>query len=188
MSAEITGLLRRWHDGDRDALEALAPLVYQELHRLAVLQLRRDPSNHTLQATELVHEAFLRVFGDAPPSFQDRAHFLGVVAHVMRQVLVDRARARRAKKRGGGLQLTIQDDLAGAAPPLIDVLAVHEALGHLSEEDPGLVKLMEMRFFGGMTAEETAEVLHESVHVVRHNLRYALARLRQQLDANRVKK
>lgn len=188
MSAEITGLLRRWHDGDRDALEALAPLVYQELHRLAVLQLRRDPSNHTLQATELVHEAFLRIFGTAPPSFQDRAHFLGVVAHVMRQVLVDRARARKAKKRGGGLQLATQDDIAGAAPHLVDVMAVDEALEQLGKEDPNLVKLMEMRFFGGMTAEETAEVLHESVHAVRHNLRYALARLRQQLDPGRAKK
>ena len=187
MSAEITNLLQRLHAGDRDALDTLAPLVYQELHGIAKREMRRDRPNHTLQTTALVHEAFLRIFGVVPPSFQDRAHFLGVVARVMRQVLVDHARARKSKKRGGGLILAIQGDHPAATPPLIDILAVDQALEDLTGEDPHLVKLIEMRYFAGMTAEEAAEVLGESVHVVRHDIRYALARLRQQLDPDHAK-
>ena len=181
MSPEITNLLRRVHDGDREALDTLTPLVYNELHRLAVLQLRRDRSSHTLQPTALIHEAFLRIFGEPPPLFRDRAHFLGIVARIMRQVLVDYARARKAKKRAGGLQLAIGAELGTAAPPIADVLAIDESLDRLAAEDAALVKLIEMRFFAGMTAEETAEALGLSVNVVRHNLRYGLARLRQEM-------
>jgi RNA polymerase sigma factor (TIGR02999 family) len=177
-------LLRRVHDGDRDALDKLTPLVYRELHRIAVIQLRRDRFSHTLQPTALVHEAFLRIFGDPPPLFRDRAHFLGIVARIMRQVLVDYARARRSKKRAGGLQLAIEREPGRPAPPMVDILAIDEGLDRLAGEDPDLVKLIEMRFFAGMTAEETAEVLGQSVHMVRHNLRYGLARLRQQMEPN----
>jgi RNA polymerase sigma factor (TIGR02999 family) len=184
MSSEITNLLRRVHDGDRDALDTLTPLVYQELHRIAVSQLRRDRFRHTLQPTALIHEAFLRIFGDPPPLFQDRAHFLGIAARIMRQVLVDYARARKAKKRAGALQIAIQDEPGTAAPPLADILAIDQSLDRLASEDPALVQLIEMRFFAGMTAEETAEALGQSVHVVRHNLRYGLARLRQQIEPN----
>lgn len=187
MSSDITNLLRRLHDGDRDALETLAPLIYDELHRIAERELRRDRSNHTLQTTALVHEVFLRIFGENSPSFNDRAHFLGVVARVMRQVLVDYARARKAKKRGGGLPLSIVGEHRTPAPALIDILAVDQALDELSSEDAHLVQLIEMRYFAGMTAEEAAAVLNQSVHVVRHDLRYALARLRQQLDPNHAK-
>ena len=180
--AEITHLLNKARGGDRTALDELLPLVYSELRRLAVNELRRDRAGHTLQPTALVHEAYIRLFGAAPPSFKDRAHFLGIVARVMRQVLVDYARARRARKRGGGLQIPLEDAEAVSPVARADLLAIDEALGRLELEGPRLVTLIEMRYFGGMTAEDTAEALGESVHVVRHELRYALAWLRRALD------
>ena len=178
--APITILLGRARSGDNIALNQLLPLVYQELHRLAQSALRRDRQQHTLQPTALLHEAFLRLFGGATPEFSDRAHFLGIAARVMRQVLVDYARTRGALKRGPGLQVEFNEDLA-AAQPVSDLLEIDEALGKLGQEDPRLVTLIEMRFFAGMTAEETAEARSESVHTVRHDLRYAQARLRRLL-------
>jgi RNA polymerase sigma factor (TIGR02999 family) len=177
----VTALLGRARKGDPGALNDLFPLVYDELHRLAQSALRRDRAGHTLQPTALLHEAFLRLFGGQPPPFADRAHFLGIAARVMRQVLVDYARARRSQKRGGGLQVQFSEAIA-AVPAPGDLLELDEALGRLVKEDPRLVTLIEMRFFAGMTAEETAEALSESVHVVRHDLRYAQARLRRILD------
>lgn len=182
MSAEITQLLQRARKGDREALNLLVPIVYRELHRVGELQLRRDRPNHTLQPTALVNEAFLRIFGDSSPSFTNRSHFFGVAAHVMRQVLVDHARARNAKKRGCALQVPLADQDRGAEAPLADILAVDEALERLRSENEHLAKLVEMRFFAGMTAEEIADVLSESVHAVRHDLRYAQAWLRKELD------
>ena len=176
----ITGLLARAHEGEPAALERLLPVVYDELHRLARNVIRRDRSGHTLQPTALVHEAYLRLFGGRTPAFNDRAHFMGIAARVMRQVLVDYARARRARKRGSGLQVPLTTDIA--APPTIDLLDLDAALAALAEEDPRLVTLIEMRFFAGMTAEETAAVRSESVHVVRHDLRYAQARLRRIME------
>jgi RNA polymerase sigma factor (TIGR02999 family) len=186
-ASEITLLLHRIREGDRAALDALIPLVYDELRRLAAGQIRRDRSNLTLQPTALVHEAFLRLFGSDVVSFNDRSHFLGIVSRVMRQVLVDAARRRRALKRGG-LQVTIKDVADVTGRPMIDLLAIDEALERLGREDPRMVQLIEMRFFAGMTAEDTAEVLGESVHVVRHEIRYALARLRQMLDSGAARK
>jgi RNA polymerase sigma factor (TIGR02999 family) len=177
----ITALLSRARKGEPGALNDLFPLVYDELHRLAQSALRRDRTGHTLQPTALLHEAFLRLFGGEPPAFADRAHFLGIAARVMRQVLVDYARARRSQKRGGGLQVEFSEGLAAARSPA-GVLELDEAMGKLVKEDPRLVTLIEMRFFAGMTAEETAEALSESVHVVRHDLRYAQARLRRILE------
>jgi len=187
-ASEITLLLRRIREGDRAALDALIPLVYNELHRLAVGQISRDRSNLSLQPTALVHEAFLRLFGSAVVSFNDRSHFLGIVSRVMRQVLVDAARRRRALKRGCGLQVTIKDIADVTGRPMVDLLTIDEALERLGREDPRMVQLIEMRFFAGMTAEDTAEVLGESVHVVRHEIRYALARLRQMLDSGAARK
>jgi RNA polymerase sigma factor (TIGR02999 family) len=181
-SGEVTHLLRQAHDGDRQALETLLPLVYGELKRLARNELRRDRAEHTLQPTALINEAFLRLFGSPPPPFKDRAHFFGVVARVMRQVLVDYARARRARKREGGLRIPMDEAESVTSAGHGDLLLINEALSGLEGENPRLVNLIEMRFFAGMTAEETAEALGESVHVVRHEIRYALACLRQALD------
>jgi RNA polymerase sigma factor (TIGR02999 family) len=181
---EITSLLHRARAGDKEALDRLFPLVYSELHRLAASEMRRDFSNVTLQPTALINEAILRIFGDAVPDFHDRAHFLGIVSRVMRQVLVDYARARRAQKRGPGLQIPL-DDSTPAPQDHADLLAIDEAMNRFAAEDPHLVTLIEMRFFAGMTAEETAAALNRSVHVVRHEIRYALAWLRRALDPAR---
>ena len=184
-SPDITVLLHRVQSGDREALDSLIPLVYAELHRIASDQMKRDRFSLTLQPTALVHEAFLRVFGSSVPGFNDRAHFLGVIARVMRQVLVDHARKRRSKKRGSCMLVSLED--VGVEPGRRegDLLVIDEALERLGSEDPRLVQLVEMRFFGGMTAEETAIVLGESAHVVRHDLRYAMACLRRDLNATR---
>jgi|SRR5947209_2183098 len=174
----ITMLLGRVREGDREALDQLLPLVYGELHRLAKSAMRRDRGLHTLQPTALLNEAFLRLFGRQLPDFSDRAHFLGVAARVMRQVLVDYARAQGALKRGPAMLLELPESLASRAPAE-SLLELDQALERLGQEDPRLVMLVEMRFFAGMTAEETAESTCESVHVVRHDLRYAQARLRR---------
>lgn len=176
----ITALLGRARGGDAVALNQLLPMVYDELHRLARTALRREREHHTLQPTALLHEAFIRLFGGPPPEFSDRAHFLGITARIMRQVLVDYARTRGAQKRGAELQVEFQEALTSASP-VGDLLELDEALGRLGQEDPRLVTLIEMKFFAGMTAEEIAEARSESVHVIRHDLRYAQARLRRLL-------
>ena len=180
----ITGLLARACAGESKALDQLLPLVYDELHRLAQAALRRDRSGHTLQPTALLNEAYLRLFGSQLPEFRDRAHFLGIAARVMRQVLVDYARARRAQKRDPGLPVVLQYH-AVLSSPRGDLLELDTALDKLDQEDPRLATLIEMRFFAGMTAEETASARSESVHVVRHDLRYAQARLRRILEGGR---
>jgi RNA polymerase sigma factor (TIGR02999 family) len=177
----ITALLARARGGDSGAIDELIPLVYAELHRLAEMAFRSEAPGNTLQPTALLHEAFLRLFANTPPLFADRAHFLGIAARVMRQILVDRARSRRAQKRGSGLRVQFTENLSSVKPPE-DLLDLDRALADLAEEDPRLVVLIELRFFGGMTAEEIAEVRSESVHVVRHDLRYAQARLRRILE------
>jgi len=158
--------------------EKLLPLVYHELHRLAQSALRRDRDHHTLQPTALLNEAFLRLFGAQVSQFSDRSHFLGIASRIMRQVLVDYARSRNALKRGLGLQVVLHEGL-NPGLPAANVLELDEALDRLGNEDPRLVLLIEMRFFAGMTAEETAEARAESVHIIRHDLRYAQARLRR---------
>ena len=182
MSIDLTALLQRAKDGDRDALGELMPAVYDQLHRLAVLQLSRERAGHTLQPTALVNEAFIRLFGEQTPVLRDRHHFLGIAARLMRQVLVDYARTRSSQKRSGGILVTLEEQHAASCDPGTDFLLVEAALHRLGVEDPALVRLIEMRYFAGMTAPEIAEVLDESIHVVRHNLRYAQARLRQDLN------
>jgi RNA polymerase sigma factor (TIGR02999 family) len=173
----VTALLVKAKEGDAAAHEQLLPLVYGELRRLAASAMRREAAHHTLQPTALVHEAFLRLFHGAVPDYTNRAHFLGIAARVMRQVLVDYARVRRSQKRDAHLTIPIEDNIAAQAEKG-DVLVLNEALDKLGVEDERLVALVEMRFFAGMTAEEIAEARVESVHVVRHDLRYAMARLR----------
>jgi RNA polymerase sigma factor (TIGR02999 family) len=176
--APVSRLLKRAREGDSSAMDELLPLVYAELHRLAHLALLRERPGHTLQPTALMNEAFLRVFGGGTPSFDDRAHFFGTFARAMRQILVDHARARSAQKRMQ-FQVDLSDALASTPATSQSLLDLDEAMGELGLEDERLVALIEMRFFAGMTAEETALARAESVHVIRHDLRYAKARLRR---------
>ncbi len=176
----VTALLARARAGEAGVMNDLLPLIYAQLHRLARTALARERPGHTLQPTALLNEAYMRLFEGQAPEFADRAHFLGIAARIMRQVLVDYARIRRAQKRGSGLEVTYAEDFA-PQPAVGDVLELDEALDQLAKEDPRLVTLIEMRFFAGMTAEETAEARSESVHVIRHDLRYAQARLRRML-------
>jgi RNA polymerase sigma factor (TIGR02999 family) len=158
--AEITQLLLAWSDGDRRALDELLPLLYEELRRLARQLLRGERPGQTLQTTALVHEAYLRLVDQGRARLQDRAHFLRVAAQAMRRILVDRARARGAQKRGGRKALLPLDDaLAVAGVPDERVLAVDEALEALEQLDPDLAHVVELRFFGGLTQEEIATCL-----------------------------
>jgi RNA polymerase sigma-70 factor, ECF subfamily len=184
MSAQpITLLLQEFAAGDKSALDRLMPQVYAELRKLAGGQLNRERSSHTLQPTALVHEAYVRLIGDAQPDYRNRAHFLHIAARVMRRILIDHARVRNAHKRGGGQLTYALDDWMDPpveSPP--GVVAVDDALQTLERSDPGKAKLIEMRFFGGMTAEESAGVLGLPVEKVRAELRVAQAWLRRDLD------
>ncbi len=158
---DVTQLLIDWSDGNREALDKLLPLVYQELRRLADRYLRRERSDHTLQATALVHEAYLKLIDQRNVHWQNRAHFFGVAAQAMRRILVDHARAHQSAKRGsGGLKLSIDEGLeVSEEQPAADMVALDDALNALAEIDPQKSRIVELRFFGGLSIEETAEVL-----------------------------
>lgn len=161
-SDDITKWLVRWNDGDETALQALTPLVYAEMHRLAAGYLRSERSEHTLQATALVHEAYLYIRKLDPVEWKSKAHFIGISAQVMRRILVDHARTRNARKRGGLQEhLPLDFDLA-APPPVLDLVALDQALDRFAQEYPRQARVVELRFFGGLTTEETAEVLNVS--------------------------
>lgn len=178
--------MERLRTGDHSALNQLTPALYQELHRIASRHLRGERPNHTLQATVLVHEAYLKLFDVGERKYTDEVHFLAVASRVMRQVLVDYARARASQKRSGGVDrdamwtnnLEVKSE---EGIELIELIQLDSALDALAAEDDALARLIEMRYFGGMTAEETAEALGLSVHVVRHDLRFAQAWLRRKL-------
>jgi len=179
---EITRLLQRVQDGDKDALESLIPLVYDELKKVASAHLRRESKAHVLQSTELLHEAFLRLAAGRHPSYESRSHFYGIASRLMRQILVDMARARATEKRSGAeVPLTEIPELG--RQPDHSLLLIEDALERLEKSDPLKVQLLEMRYFGGMTAEESAEALALSVHVVRRELRLAQAWLRREIAA-----
>jgi RNA polymerase sigma-70 factor (ECF subfamily) len=180
---EVTHLLHRIRDGDRAALDELLPLVYADLRRIAGSYMRRQQAGHTLQPTAVVHEAFLKLFEKSEPQVADRAHFLALMARVMRQVLVDHARAHAAAKRGGGAiawetRIDVGDENLTEHVMLLDL---HRALEALERDEPPLAQVVEMHYFGGMTAEEASLALGRSVHVVRHELRIARAWLRREL-------
>ena len=179
----VTVLLQYWRGGDRSALDRLVPLVYANLRRMAAAYLRREPDGQTLQPTALVHEAYIRLMGETDPDFHNRAHFLGIAARVMRQVLVDRARARNASKRSGGARVPLDEDVgfSGQRGPL--VISLDDALLDLERQDPEKARLLELKYFGGMTAEDTAELLGISVHKVNRQMRLAQAWLRRELQA-----
>jgi RNA polymerase sigma factor (TIGR02999 family) len=179
----VTVLLHRFANGDKVALDTLIPLVYSELQRLARGYLRNERSGHTLQPTALVHEAYARLLRQDQPDYQNRSHFLGVAAQVMRQILIDHARTRNAEKRGGGrpnFSVEEADDIAIDRPA--ELIAIDDALNQLARTDPVKAKLIEMRFFGGLTADESAEALQISVNDVRRHLRVAQAWLKRELD------
>jgi RNA polymerase sigma factor (TIGR02999 family) len=178
---EITELLQRVHTGDQQALRTVIPLVYAELKKLASARLRREGKARPLETTALVHEAFLRLAHGQHPSYENRSHFFGIASRVMRQVLVDLARARATEKRDAikEVQLTEIPDLGRHSDE--SLLIMDEALERLARTDPLKVQLIEMRYFGGMTAEESAAALSISVHVVRRGLRLAQAWLRKEM-------
>lgn len=156
---DITRLLLKWKNGSQAALDELLPLVYSELRALARSQLRRERRAHTLQATALVHEVFVRLATGGRIDWQDRSHFFGVAARAMRQILITHARRHGAQKRGGGGRPLPLADVAAPAAREIDLEALDESLGELSEMDPDLARVVELRFFAGFTIDETAEIL-----------------------------
>jgi|SRR5688572_12241465 len=179
----VTELLRAWSDGEDGALERLLPLVEAELRRLARGYMSRERGEHTLQTTALVNEAFLRLTDARRVRWQDRAHFLGISARLMRRVLVDHARSRGYRKRGGGAQrVTLDEGLVASPDPGLDVLALDRALDALAELDARKSKVIELRFFGGLSVEETAEVLHVSPDTVKRDWRLAKLWLLRELE------
>jgi RNA polymerase sigma factor (TIGR02999 family) len=171
---QVTGLLRAWSDGDDAALEQLIPLVEAELRRLARAYMRRERHGHTLQTTALVNEAFMRLVDAKEIRWTDRGHFLGITARLMRRVLVDHARARGYQKRGGRVQrVTFDEALAVGNEPSLSLIALDRALDALAAVDPRKAKVVELRFFGGLSVEETADVLHMSPDTIKRDWRLA---------------
>ncbi|MGB8475669.1 MAG: sigma-70 family RNA polymerase sigma factor [Candidatus Acidiferrum sp.] len=180
---QVTDLLFRWRAGDREALNVLMPLVYEELRVLARHYLRLERPDHTLQSTALVHEAFMRLVGQNPPEWKSRAHFYGVAARLMRQILVDHARSHQAEKRGGdSFKLTLLEGLVGAKSEDLDILALDDALNHLAQLSPQQSQIVELRFFSGLTIEDTSEVLGVSPATVKRNWTAARAWLFREMN------
>lgn len=164
---ELTGLLQAWSNGDQSALEKLTPLIYGELRRLARHYMAGERRDHTLQPTALVNEAFLRMIGSAGVEFRNRAHFFAISAQLMRRLLVDFARSRGYQKRGGNaVQLPLDEAVAAIPARTADLVALDDALSELAKVDPRKARVVEMRFFGGLTADETAAVLKVSPDTV----------------------
>jgi RNA polymerase sigma factor (TIGR02999 family) len=180
---DVTQLLRAWSEGDEAALEQLVPLVEAERRRLARAYMSRERKGHTLQATALVNEVFLRLADTPTLRWQDRAHFIGIAARLMRRVLVDHARARGSRKRGGGAEQVPLDDAQLATPELpLDVIAVDRALETFATIDRRKSQIVELRFFGGLSVEETADVLGISVETVKRDWRVARLWLSRELQ------
>ena len=185
MTTDVTALLLAWKQGDPDALEHLMPLVYQELHRIAAAHFRRERREHTLQATALVHEAYLKLVNQQHAHWENRTQFFAVAAQLMRRVLVDHARAQAADKRGAGATRLSLSDVAepraldGQAD--VDVLALNEALDKLAALDPRQARVVELRFFGGLDLEETASALETSLTTVKRDWTMAKAWLYREL-------
>jgi len=184
-SSEITQLLHAWREGDQLALERLTPVVYQELHRMARHYMARERDGHTLQTTALIHEVYLRLVKTQKLEWQDRAHFFAVSAQLMRRILTDFARSRAYQKRGGGARQVSLDEALTVSPEApVDLVVLEQALTRLGQTDARKSKVVELRFFGGMTVEETAEVLHISSETVMRDWSMARAWLQRELDAD----
>ena len=185
-SESITLLLERWTGGDTSALDRLMPLVYDELHRLAVNYLRRERRQHTLQPTALVNELYLKIFDQQRTNWRNRAQFFGVSAQLMRRILVDHARAHHSSKRGGDrFCVSLRNVAAFGAQPDADLLALHDVLNRLEELDPDQGRIVELRFFGGLTIKETAEVMQTSHATVEREWKIAKAFLKRELTRTR---
>jgi len=185
-AGHITQLLELWSQGDHQAVEKLVPLVYDELHRLASRYISDERPGHTLQTTALVNEAYLRLVDSAHVTWEGRAHFFGVCAQVMRHILVDWARSHQAQKRGSDAQrMELDDALVAAAQPGTDLVAVDDALKALADIDPRKSRVVELRFFGGMSVKETAEVLKVSSETVHRDWKLAKSWLRRELRGGR---
>ena len=181
--SQVTKLLQGWRGGDRNDLEALLPLVYDELRRLAHHHLRNERPDHTLQSTALVHEAYFRLVGQDLPEWESRAHFFAIAAQLMRQILVDYARRHRASKRGSGVcTLTLDDAAALPERKDVDVLALDDALNPLAEIDPRQARVVELRFFAGLSLEETSEVMGIATATVQRDWTAARAWLHREIS------
>jgi RNA polymerase sigma-70 factor, ECF subfamily len=181
-SHAVTGLLLAWSRGEQAALEKLVPLVYSELRRIAQRYMNRERRGHTLQTTELVNEAYLRLIDASQVRWQDRAHFFAISAQLMRRILVDFARSRRYLKRGGGAHRTWFDEAKIQSPlPSPDLVALDEAMEALAVKDARKSRVVELRFFGGLSVEETAEVLKVSPDTVHRDWRLAKAWLAREM-------
>jgi RNA polymerase sigma factor (TIGR02999 family) len=183
--SEVTLLLQGWRSGDRKALDALLPLVYEELRRLAHFQLQRERQDHTLQTAALVHEAYLRLIGLNPPQWESRTHFFAIAAQLMRQILVDYARRHMAAKRGGGAyKLSLQEAAVLSTQKDVDVLLLDDALKALAIIDPRQCKVVELRFFAGLTLEEISEALEIGPATVQRDWTAARAWLHREISRN----
>ncbi len=180
-ASDVSALLRAWSAGDRGAFEQMTPIVYQELHRLARQYMRRERPGHSLQATALVNEAYVRLVDYKRMQWQDRAHFFAVSAQLMRRILVEHARRRNLKRGGGVVHVSLDEAVVVSGNPGVDLVALDDAMNALAEYDPRKVQVVEMRFFGGLSLEETAEVLKVSAVTVRRDLRTAKAWLYREL-------
>lgn len=177
----VAGLLARWNEGDEAALDSLIPLVYKELHRLAHHYLRSERQGLTLQSTALVNEAYLRLVNQNPGSIQDRSHFVAIAARLMRQILVDNARTRRAAKRGPEYKLDLEEASDLAQKHSVDIVALNDALDALAQRDAQQERIVTMRFFGGLTVDETAAILDISPATVKRDWVMAKAWLTREL-------
>jgi len=184
--SEVTRILESIENGDSTAAEKLLPLVYSELRRLAAHKMSQESPNQTLQATALVHEAWLRLVGDANPKFDSRGHFFAAAAEAMRRILIDRARRRRAIRHGGGQKRMNVEDIDLAAPDSDDqLLAVSDALDKLAEQNPVKAELVKLRYFAGMTLEEAAKVLNISARTADSYWAHARAWLYREIERDR---
>ena len=181
-SQPISALLSEWRAGNHEALEVLIPVVYEELRRIAQHHLRQERPDHTLQSTALVHEAYLRLMKQGPADIDNRAHFLAVASRLMRQILVDHARRHRAAKRGGGLKLELTEAMAMQKAPNVDLIALDNALNELARLDPQQSRIVEMRFFAGLSIEDTAEVIGISRTTVKREWATARAWLLREMS------
>jgi RNA polymerase sigma factor (TIGR02999 family) len=184
--AEVTQLLLAWADGDKQAMEALMPIVYRELHRLARRYMAGERVQHTLQASALVNEAYLKLIDVERVQWQNRAHFFGVSAQMMRRILVDFARSRHYQKRGGGAQqVTLNEELIPSGGNRNDLAALDDALKSLEAIDARKVRVVEMRFFAGLSVEETAEAMQVSPETVMRDWKFAKAWLQRELKKSK---
>jgi RNA polymerase sigma factor (TIGR02999 family) len=180
-SSEITQRLQEWRDGDRKALDSLLPLVYKELRRLAHFQLRNERPNHTLQSSALVHEAYLRLVGISTPQWESRTHFFAIAAQLMRQILVDYARRHRAAKRGASVCKVSLQDVLVARQTDVDVIALDDALQALAKIDARQSRVVELRFFAGLSLDEISEALEIGPATVQRDWTAARAWLYREL-------